>query len=237
MHGDNQFQQNWFFWTDIALFSPANPGGKVLSSGIYLRLLLAMVMAGVATAIKRTVLALYFGKKTVLNYKLRMDKILADMLIISDVGELAVASDDLVTSASDNRTTLMQATADKGVGNDIMSSQRWKEVEYVDSMDDGSQNNQDPDDTDEDLDEEEEEDDDKLSDEKNEGSDDENSSDDDDSSAANQFRRYSSITKSLTGSERHFKSLLDRWKEPTVSKKVRVKTLCIVNLVKARGSF
>ena len=65
LHGDDKFEQNWLYWTDIELFTPANRGGTVLHSDLYRRILLATVIAGVATAIKRTALALYFGKKTV----------------------------------------------------------------------------------------------------------------------------------------------------------------------------
>lgn len=65
LEGDNNFQQNWLYFADIPIFSPANKGGHVLYSAQYIRVLVAMVVVGLATAIKRITIAMYFGKKTV----------------------------------------------------------------------------------------------------------------------------------------------------------------------------
>ena len=65
LEGDNNYQQNWLYFADILIFSPANKGGHILYSAQYIRVLIAMLVAGLATAVKRITIAMYFGKKTV----------------------------------------------------------------------------------------------------------------------------------------------------------------------------
>lgn len=64
LHGDNHFQTHWLYWTGIRIYSTANSGSYILSSSAYLRVLIGMVLAGIATTLKRTVLTLYFGKRS-----------------------------------------------------------------------------------------------------------------------------------------------------------------------------
>lgn len=227
LHGDNTFQQNWLYWTDISLFSPANVGGYILEKDIYLRALIAAIIAGVATAIKRTVLALYFGKKTVLYYKSRMDKLLADMSILSDVGELASASDDLVSIASESKESISAAVKTK-VGNQMTTSSHWKEIEHIESasLSEGESQVDVPEETGGDGIEQEadgEEDDASIS--SAEGSNNEQdvgvtwdastaTSEEHAEIGQDMLSRSFSRERSLTGSERRFKNLLERWKEP-----------------------
>jgi hypothetical protein len=63
LHGNNDFQGHWLYWSGIAIYSNANSGSYILEANVYLRILLAMVAVGVATAIKRTAVAIYFGKR------------------------------------------------------------------------------------------------------------------------------------------------------------------------------
>ena len=63
LHGDNEFQQHWFYWTGIQIYSKGNSGSYILASESYLRFLLAMVVAGLATSVKRTAVTIYFGKR------------------------------------------------------------------------------------------------------------------------------------------------------------------------------
>jgi hypothetical protein len=63
LHGNNDFQSHWLYWSGIAIYSNANSGSYILEANVYLRILLAMVAAGVATTIKRTAVAIYFGKR------------------------------------------------------------------------------------------------------------------------------------------------------------------------------
>jgi len=87
VHGMTKFQQHWLFWTDISLYSEADSG--VLDSTVYLRVLWSMMLAGWATAAKRTAVAMYFGKRTYGEFKPRLESILKDIILLSEVSELA----------------------------------------------------------------------------------------------------------------------------------------------------
>jgi hypothetical protein len=68
LHGNGTFQTHWLYWTGWQIYSQANSGSYILSSDLYLRVLLAMLMAGVAASVKRTVVAVYFGRRTFGTY-------------------------------------------------------------------------------------------------------------------------------------------------------------------------
>ena len=58
MHGKHEFYSHWLFFTDIDMLNDVS-GDEVLESDTYKQVLISMVIAGVATSIKRTILALY----------------------------------------------------------------------------------------------------------------------------------------------------------------------------------
>jgi hypothetical protein len=89
LHGDNVWQQNWFYFLEIGLFSQKNKGGDFLYTDFYLSLLLAMLLAGFCHAVKRTSVAMSFGKRTLFTYKARLEKILTEIVLITEVAELA----------------------------------------------------------------------------------------------------------------------------------------------------
>ena len=64
LHGDNDFQTHWLYWTNLDIYSIANSGSYILSSPGYLRILLAMIVAGIATTIKRMFVIVRFGRRT-----------------------------------------------------------------------------------------------------------------------------------------------------------------------------
>lgn len=64
LHGDNHFQTHWLYWTGMRIYSTANSGSYILSTSAYLRVLIGMLLAGVATTLKRTMLTLYFGRRS-----------------------------------------------------------------------------------------------------------------------------------------------------------------------------
>jgi hypothetical protein len=68
LHGNNTFQTHWFYWTGWAIYSEGNSGSYILYSDLYLRVLLSMLMAGIAASVKRTVVAVYFGRRTFGTY-------------------------------------------------------------------------------------------------------------------------------------------------------------------------
>jgi hypothetical protein len=63
LHGGNEFQQHWLHFTGIKIYSSANSGSYILQSDTYLRVLLGMVIVGLATSLKRTIVTLYFGRR------------------------------------------------------------------------------------------------------------------------------------------------------------------------------
>lgn len=76
-----KFKQHWLF------YSQADSG--VLDETIYVRVLWSMLVAGTATAAKRTAVAMYFGKRTYAEFKPRLEQILKDIILLSEVSELA----------------------------------------------------------------------------------------------------------------------------------------------------
>jgi hypothetical protein len=64
LHGNNTFQTHWLYWTGWKIYSQGNSGSYILSSDLYLRALLSMLMTGVAASVKRTLVAVYFGRRT-----------------------------------------------------------------------------------------------------------------------------------------------------------------------------
>lgn len=242
-HGDNDFQQNWLYWSDIRLFSPENKGGQIIESDIYLRLLLAMVLAGVSCSIKRTALALYFGKKTFLNYKARMDKILADMLIISDVSQLSCEAENLVactpTSAASKKSLEAVVAGKKTNTKALVTNSDWEEIKELKrntseasepetlgaALDQVTEEAQDiheqPSDSfeavqNESLTDSDDNDDDQSDSDSDSDSDDDSSTSDPAAAMGQekQTRKRLSDRASISRSEKRFKNLLDRWDEP-----------------------
>ncbi|KAG7353641.1 hypothetical protein IV203_002996 [Nitzschia inconspicua] len=96
LHGDNQFHQHWFYWTGIQIYQSANSGSWILDSENYLRILLCMLVAGILAALKRTIVSLYFGRRMVDMYRQRLDEILNEIIMISEIAELSVESESIV---------------------------------------------------------------------------------------------------------------------------------------------
>ena len=95
MHGDSDFYEHWFYSADIEMLNPANRADGIVDSEVYTDILLSMIMAGVATSIKRTILALYLGKRVYIHYKPKLEKVMIDMLLLTEVAELANALDEM----------------------------------------------------------------------------------------------------------------------------------------------
>eukprot|EP00934_Nitzschia_sp_Nitz4_P008165 Nitzschia sp. Nitz4//scaffold56_size114212//30547//37556//NITZ4_003939-RA/size114212-augustus-gene-0.81-mRNA-1//-1//CDS//3329554673//8155//frame0 len=95
LHGDNKFQRHWLYWTNIEMFQLTEQGGFIMNSELYLRVLIAMVLVGIATTLKRTVLTLYFGKRSFENYKPKLEQLLSEMIVITEMAELATEADIL----------------------------------------------------------------------------------------------------------------------------------------------
>lgn len=135
LHGDNKFPVHWLYWTGIRIYSQANSGSYILNSESYLRFLLCLVLAGVATSAKRTYVAIRFGRKmfgmfilkgsfTNKNFvksqfsfaltgefKPRLEKILQDICLLAEVADLAHAVEELADDVIDEETVLTADSA------------------------------------------------------------------------------------------------------------------------------
>lgn len=91
LHGDNKYCTHWLYWTGLKIYSldNANSGTYILSSSIYLRVLIAMLLAGLASSIKRFSLTFRFSQRQCLDFKPRLEKILVEMILLSEVANLA----------------------------------------------------------------------------------------------------------------------------------------------------
>ena len=89
LHGDHAFAKNWLFYLDISMLSEANGDDGFLESEMYLRSLLAAIFAGTMTAIKRTYLALYMGRRTFDHYKPQLEQLMINIVLIAHIADLA----------------------------------------------------------------------------------------------------------------------------------------------------
>jgi len=63
IQGDKPFETHWLYWTGLRIYTSANSGVYILDSEFYLRFLVSAIFLGLASSIKRTVLAIRFGKR------------------------------------------------------------------------------------------------------------------------------------------------------------------------------
>jgi hypothetical protein len=99
LHGDQPFDRHWLYYAVHAkYFQQVNSGNYILASDRYLRLLISMIIAGGVKACKRTAAALYFGRRTLAEFKPRMERILKDIVLLTEVAALAEDIDLVVTS-------------------------------------------------------------------------------------------------------------------------------------------
>jgi small-conductance mechanosensitive channel len=92
LHGDNKYCTHWLYWTGLKIYSmndAINTGSYVLSSPIFLRFLLALLLAGLASSVKRFSLALIFSQRQCLEFKPRLETILVEMMLANEVASLA----------------------------------------------------------------------------------------------------------------------------------------------------
>jgi hypothetical protein len=96
LHGDGLYTLHWFYWTGLRLYTSANSGSYILSSSCYFRLLLSMLLAGFATTVKRMVILVHFGKRLLRTYKSRLEKLLADIVLLGEIAELAEEAECII---------------------------------------------------------------------------------------------------------------------------------------------
>ena len=72
----------WLSWTNIEMFIDEKNGIHLAESDTYIEVLASAIMVGVATTIKRTVLAMYLGKRIYYNYKKKVERCMLEMLLM-----------------------------------------------------------------------------------------------------------------------------------------------------------
>lgn len=60
VHG---FFSHWLYFTEWEMFSDENPSDGINESDMYKRILLSMVVAGIASSLQSTLVAIYLGKR------------------------------------------------------------------------------------------------------------------------------------------------------------------------------
>jgi len=113
LYGNNPFSHHWLFWQDkLDIFNANNPPGQFLESEFYLRLLLAALLIGLLTSLKRLWLATSLGKRSYYHYGPELEVILAKMLMISQVSHLARQLEEKILTSrvgiSDGYTNAMR---------------------------------------------------------------------------------------------------------------------------------
>ena len=115
LHGGHPFIRNWLWFLHIAMFSAEhNSDCGVLVSGIWSRILLAMIFVGVASAAKRTLVALYLSRRMLQYYRQHLRDLLANMKLIMEVAELAAETETENFSKLVQEETVSQKTTMTG---------------------------------------------------------------------------------------------------------------------------
>lgn len=102
-----------------------------------------MIVAGVALGMKRTVVALYFGRRTIAIFKPKLEKLLEDIVLVAEVAELAEeankAAESIVFGSSDrNHSSWSQRVSSVSEDIDLMSvknlaNSKWQGVTFHDT--------------------------------------------------------------------------------------------------------
>ena len=134
LHGDDTFQNHWLYFTGWRIYSmQASSGLYIISSEPYLRLLLCMILTGAANALKRTFLAISFGRRQYSIYKPKLEKLLLDVVLLNEVASLSAQADamqeELSTESSqkDGKSTKKKDAGKRKSVNDV----KWSSVKMT----------------------------------------------------------------------------------------------------------
>jgi hypothetical protein len=91
LYGDSPFVAHWAYWQSyVKVFNESNPSGSTISSDFNLRIQLCALGISVFVAIKRLLTGFYQGRKIFLTYAEDLSNVMAKILLISEVSNLAV---------------------------------------------------------------------------------------------------------------------------------------------------
>jgi len=133
LHGTSVFARNWLYFLNIGMFSDNNLDGGIMGSELYLRILLSVVLTGVSVGIKRTYLALALGRRTFLHFRGRLEVLLANIRLISEVGNLAH-----LTTSSVFEKAIAATDEDHNIST-LHVSKRWQGIKFLASDSESSQ--------------------------------------------------------------------------------------------------
>ncbi|CAJ1961477.1 unnamed protein product [Cylindrotheca closterium] len=226
LQGSDAFSQHWLHSTGIRIFNVSNSGSYIIASSTYLRVLIGMLLAGIATSLKRTIVTLYFGKRSFDIYKTKLEKLLNNVILVSEVAELSAAASDLphTDSRRSNVTPISSQTSGLGLGVQ-WSSLRFKDKQKLsNTTQDVAEGSQGSNDDDEESEEESEESDSYTSDniEISDRRKQDREKESDEQNKLDRLRTQASFAKSYsslsadTGVNKHFKikNKLGRWDDP-----------------------
>mmetsp|Transcript_32345 Transcript_32345/g.78322 ORF Transcript_32345/g.78322 Transcript_32345/m.78322 type:complete len:1238 (-) Transcript_32345:93-3806(-) len=129
------FHSHWLYFSDIEIFSAENSSGGVAQSATYKNILLSCNIAGVATCLKRTILALYLGKRIFIHYKPKLEKVMQSMILLTDVADLGNAIDDFEFERVENRESKKSISGNTSTLQDKIRVSTM--IEAVKKQDDG----------------------------------------------------------------------------------------------------
>eukprot|EP00956_Cyclotella_meneghiniana_P002473 scaffold2841_cov74-Cyclotella_meneghiniana.AAC.9 len=87
MAGDTGTSLFWQQYLDV--FTEINPVSGVTDAEIYLRILFSMMFVGVIVSLKRLLVAIYLGRRTVAHFGQELETLMAKMILIGEVAQLA----------------------------------------------------------------------------------------------------------------------------------------------------
>jgi hypothetical protein len=123
LHGDDDFQCNWFHWTGYKIYTI--PGSvHVLNSPEYLQVLLCLVIAGAMTVVKRVYVGIIFGRRQYTTFAARLDTILADVVLLNEIATLAANAEEIRHQVVDSRVIHQKAKTNRGLAQVKWSSIR-----------------------------------------------------------------------------------------------------------------
>lgn len=90
LHGPPAYNRHWLYRQDLfKIFNEDNPAATIITNIWYLRVLIAMIILGVAVMFKRVYISLSLGKKKYVAYGPQMESIMRKVLLLSEVAMLA----------------------------------------------------------------------------------------------------------------------------------------------------
>eukprot|EP00571_Detonula_confervacea_P004055 CAMPEP_0172329148 /NCGR_PEP_ID=MMETSP1058-20130122/60728_1 /TAXON_ID=83371 /ORGANISM="Detonula confervacea, Strain CCMP 353" /LENGTH=1223 /DNA_ID=CAMNT_0013046305 /DNA_START=38 /DNA_END=3710 /DNA_ORIENTATION=- len=90
LYGSHPLPKHWLFWQNkLDLFNAGNPVVGVTDSNLYRQILLTCIFVGVTVSLKRLFLAIYLGRRTFSHFGSELEKLMAKMIIIGEVANLA----------------------------------------------------------------------------------------------------------------------------------------------------